>query len=267
MRAGGEEALRRVFAKFDHDGSGMVSASELEMILATCSIDLPKGELERIMRDADKSGDGQVSFDEFFEAVERSGRDGGGMAAVVSQSSSFLGWLNPLSWLTSTAPVAPASAGALSARSSVGTASTKHRRPSSASSISVPPGARRSVLSQKSAESLDYVQQRNAQAAEDLRHEESEREGMRRERQQQFMARQQQRIRHFRQQEVRTSHPLYANCALHTCAFAPHDTFELGRPCCCRSRADVCTDDTRGRHIFPQAYSSSTHATSRSCTI
>lgn len=55
------DKLQAAFRMFDQDGSGLVSAEELSEILSAGG----KADFDKMVREFDTNGDGQISFDEF----------------------------------------------------------------------------------------------------------------------------------------------------------------------------------------------------------
>ena len=67
------DAMRKMFDRFDQDGSGSVDASELNEVMRGLGKHLSEAELSRMVSEADKNGDGEIDFDEFaavLKAVE-----------------------------------------------------------------------------------------------------------------------------------------------------------------------------------------------------
>lgn len=62
-----EHELQQVFKKFDANGDGKISASELGSILASLGHTATEEELQKMMKEIDSDGDGFVDFDEFVE--------------------------------------------------------------------------------------------------------------------------------------------------------------------------------------------------------
>ncbi|XP_052187213.1 probable calcium-binding protein CML25 [Diospyros lotus] len=64
-RAEIEEELKHVFNKFDVNGDGKISSSELGSILGSIGHTATDAELEAMIRAVDADGDGFIDFDEF----------------------------------------------------------------------------------------------------------------------------------------------------------------------------------------------------------
>merc|ERR1719362_1026607 len=63
-----EDVLRRTFARFDRNGDGQVCREELlHMLGDSCTA----SEIEDLLQDADTSGDGNLTFEEFVAYVPR----------------------------------------------------------------------------------------------------------------------------------------------------------------------------------------------------
>ncbi len=60
-----EENLRAAFAHFDADGDGTISREELRAALAGGAYAGPDDDIERIIDEVDKDGDGEIDYDEF----------------------------------------------------------------------------------------------------------------------------------------------------------------------------------------------------------
>mmetsp|Transcript_92698 Transcript_92698/g.215427 ORF Transcript_92698/g.215427 Transcript_92698/m.215427 type:complete len:599 (-) Transcript_92698:282-2078(-) len=61
-----EDVLRKTFARFDRDGSGLVSTTHLHSVLGDS---FERDELEAMIREVDTSGDGKIDYDEFIAYV------------------------------------------------------------------------------------------------------------------------------------------------------------------------------------------------------
>ncbi|KAK7358137.1 hypothetical protein VNO77_00058 [Canavalia gladiata] len=71
------DELKRVFNRFDANGDGKISVSELDSALRTLGSGVQKEELQRVMEDLDTDQDGFINISE-FAAFCRSDADGGG---------------------------------------------------------------------------------------------------------------------------------------------------------------------------------------------
>ena len=83
--------LRPIFDKFDADGSGTVSVSELGKITSLMKLKLSPAELKKLVVEADADGSGEVSFDEFASLIRK--QQAGGLGDIVVQANSMFGWL------------------------------------------------------------------------------------------------------------------------------------------------------------------------------
>ena len=52
------------------DGNGVITRSELKMVMKNLGENLTEQDLNEMMLEADKNGDGVVDFDEFVEVVD-----------------------------------------------------------------------------------------------------------------------------------------------------------------------------------------------------
>mmetsp|Transcript_7223 Transcript_7223/g.20031 ORF Transcript_7223/g.20031 Transcript_7223/m.20031 type:complete len:625 (-) Transcript_7223:116-1990(-) len=71
-----EHFLRDLFDELDVDGSGQLSASELQALLDTDAFECPSSDIEDLMAEMDTDSDGMVSFAEFRRALLQDGRIG-----------------------------------------------------------------------------------------------------------------------------------------------------------------------------------------------
>ena len=90
--------LKEIFDKFDLDGSGSVSTSEMKNMIQQLDLKLSDDDIAKLMRDADPDQSGQIDFEEFVTVMAGQMGKGGGLADVVAAAGSFFGWINPLSW-------------------------------------------------------------------------------------------------------------------------------------------------------------------------
>mmetsp|Transcript_4749 Transcript_4749/g.11196 ORF Transcript_4749/g.11196 Transcript_4749/m.11196 type:complete len:502 (+) Transcript_4749:15-1520(+) len=68
-----EERLWAAFRVFDKDGNGKITATELRQVLLSGSIDdvANAQQIQDLVKDVDKNGDGEIDFDEFVEMMKR----------------------------------------------------------------------------------------------------------------------------------------------------------------------------------------------------
>ncbi|XP_059454344.1 probable calcium-binding protein CML27 [Corylus avellana] len=73
---GGASELREAFGLYDQDNNGLISASELHLVLSrlgmTCSIE----DCHRMIRSVDSDGDGNVNFEEFEQMMTNTNKNG-----------------------------------------------------------------------------------------------------------------------------------------------------------------------------------------------
>jgi Ca2+-binding EF-hand superfamily protein len=65
-----QDELRAAFRQFDQDGSGYIQANELESIMQKMGRRCNKAEIDAMVKSLDKSGDGQIGFDEFVQLFQ-----------------------------------------------------------------------------------------------------------------------------------------------------------------------------------------------------
>lgn len=64
-----EDQLRKLFAIFDRDGNGFITAAELAHSMARLGHALTVKELTGMIKEADTDGDGRINFQEFSRAI------------------------------------------------------------------------------------------------------------------------------------------------------------------------------------------------------
>jgi Ca2+-binding EF-hand superfamily protein len=64
-----QQALQRAFARLDHTKDGQVTARDLREAAASLAIVLSKDEIDRLIRVADRDGDGVVTVDDFVDML------------------------------------------------------------------------------------------------------------------------------------------------------------------------------------------------------
>ena len=60
-----EQAVLGAFKLFDRDGDGKISGAEFRAVMSSLVEKLPESDIEQMMREADKDGDNNLSFEEF----------------------------------------------------------------------------------------------------------------------------------------------------------------------------------------------------------
>lgn len=64
-----EEELRELFMIFDANGSGGISSAEIRYVLKVLGENFTDDEIDELMGEADKDGDGYLNFDEFMNLM------------------------------------------------------------------------------------------------------------------------------------------------------------------------------------------------------
>merc|ERR1719271_514761 len=77
-----EDIVWSAFRVFDLDGDGQITREELAQVLSgdrvkdvEQALQLNKDEIERIIKEVDEDGDGQISFQEFFKKKKKDGEE------------------------------------------------------------------------------------------------------------------------------------------------------------------------------------------------
>eukprot|EP00440_Ansanella_granifera_P034636 gb/GFBE01037576.1/.p1 GENE.gb/GFBE01037576.1/~~gb/GFBE01037576.1/.p1 ORF type:complete len:171 (+),score=41.77 gb/GFBE01037576.1/:1-513(+) len=60
-----EEEILKVFESWDTDGDGYITKSELERVLVLLNPSFTKKDMTKLMKAADKNGDGKIDYEEF----------------------------------------------------------------------------------------------------------------------------------------------------------------------------------------------------------
>lgn len=88
-----EENLRTAFAHFDTNGDGVISQEELRAALAGGAMaEMDAAELEKIIAEVDKDGNGEIDYDEFCFMITKTAGDIERMTTVAERNR---GHLNP----------------------------------------------------------------------------------------------------------------------------------------------------------------------------
>ncbi|KAL1305385.1 hypothetical protein AAFC00_002278 [Neodothiora populina] len=65
-----DSELREAFNIFDRDGSGTINAEELRQVMKALGEDLSKTEIDEMIKEADKNGDGSIDYEEFVRILQ-----------------------------------------------------------------------------------------------------------------------------------------------------------------------------------------------------
>ncbi|KOO30963.1 cyclic nucleotide-binding protein [Chrysochromulina tobinii] len=74
--------------------------TELQNVLLAANVTLSPEGLETLMGNTDSDNDGEISYDEFIDQLQKEFNSGkmGGLVSVVEEASLTYGWLNPMEW-------------------------------------------------------------------------------------------------------------------------------------------------------------------------
>uniref|UniRef100_A0A2C9K3E6 EF-hand domain-containing protein n=1 Tax=Biomphalaria glabrata TaxID=6526 RepID=A0A2C9K3E6_BIOGL len=61
--------LREAFKVFDRDGNGFITASELRYTMTNLGEKMTDKEVDQMIDEADRNGDGRVDYNEFIEMI------------------------------------------------------------------------------------------------------------------------------------------------------------------------------------------------------
>ena len=64
-----EENLRAAFKHFDTNGDGIISLEELNNAIGTGGLQVSKEEIQRVLAEVDKDGNGEIDYDEFVDML------------------------------------------------------------------------------------------------------------------------------------------------------------------------------------------------------
>lgn len=64
-----EEEILEAFRVFDRDGNGFLSTAELRHVMTSIGEKLTEDEVNRLIKEADADGDGQINYSEFVNII------------------------------------------------------------------------------------------------------------------------------------------------------------------------------------------------------
>ena len=65
-----QDEFRKAFSVMDTDGDGKISGKDLQIILKRLGINVGDGEIEEMIKVADKNGEGLVNIEEFLSIMD-----------------------------------------------------------------------------------------------------------------------------------------------------------------------------------------------------
>ena len=65
------EEIMKIFRLFDDDDTGKISIKNLRRVAAELGESIPDDELQALISEADKTGDGLISQDEFYRVMKK----------------------------------------------------------------------------------------------------------------------------------------------------------------------------------------------------
>eukprot|EP00277_Geminigera_cryophila_P028131 CAMPEP_0179466076 /NCGR_PEP_ID=MMETSP0799-20121207/47493_1 /TAXON_ID=46947 /ORGANISM="Geminigera cryophila, Strain CCMP2564" /LENGTH=154 /DNA_ID=CAMNT_0021270699 /DNA_START=165 /DNA_END=629 /DNA_ORIENTATION=+ len=71
--------IRNIFNQFDRDSNGYLGAHDLAIVYRSLGENLEDDLIDELIREADKDGDGQIAYPEFYNLVKLLEHEGGGM--------------------------------------------------------------------------------------------------------------------------------------------------------------------------------------------
>ena len=66
-----KEEIQKIFKLFDEDGTGRISFKNLKKISQEVGENLTDDELSDMISEADKSGDGLITFEDFYRVMKK----------------------------------------------------------------------------------------------------------------------------------------------------------------------------------------------------
>ncbi|KAL3417991.1 calmodulin [Phlyctema vagabunda] len=66
-----EAEMKSAFKVFDHDGSGTISSQEIRRVMTSFGENLTEEELDSMLKEVDKNGDGSIDYEEFVHFITK----------------------------------------------------------------------------------------------------------------------------------------------------------------------------------------------------
>jgi len=67
----GKEEIAKVFALFDHEGTGKIGFRDLKRVVTELGEGISDEEMREMIEEADKDADGYVTFEDFYKIMKR----------------------------------------------------------------------------------------------------------------------------------------------------------------------------------------------------
>merc|ERR1712070_1254563 len=67
------DEIREAFSLFDSDASGMIDVRELKAAMRALGFEVKNEELQDVINQADRDGDGEINIDEFYRIMKKKG--------------------------------------------------------------------------------------------------------------------------------------------------------------------------------------------------
>ncbi|GAA6083599.1 calmodulin-1a, partial [Tachysurus ichikawai] len=67
---GVEDEIHQAFKVFDKDGNGFITGAELRVVMTNLGEEVTGEEVDEMIKEADKDGDGQVNYQEFVQMMK-----------------------------------------------------------------------------------------------------------------------------------------------------------------------------------------------------
>lgn len=64
-----KQEIKEAFGLFDSESAGVIDAKELKVAMRALGFEPKKEEIRKILQDLDRSGDGMIKFEEFYDIM------------------------------------------------------------------------------------------------------------------------------------------------------------------------------------------------------